>query len=188
MAFIALLDANVLYPQYLRDIYLRLSQAGLFQVRWSEEILDEMSRNAKEQVGPDRAHQIDRTVAMMKRHFSDAMVTGYEHLLPAMTNNKKDRHVLAAAIVGRVDVIVTNNVKHFPVASRASYDIDVQRADQFLCYQWDVGDPDDVVGVLEHWAHQLDEPSYTTQDLLQRVLSKQVPNFSQTVLDYLAPS
>lgn len=76
MAFVALLDANVLYPQYLRDIYLRLCQAGLFQVLWSEEILDEMSRNAKQRVGPDRAHQIDHTISMMKKHFPDAMVSG----------------------------------------------------------------------------------------------------------------
>jgi predicted nucleic acid-binding protein len=188
LAFVALLDANVLYPLYLRDIYLRLCQAGLFQVRWSEEILNEMSRHAKEQVGPDRAHQIDRTIAMMKHHFRDAMVTGYEHLIPSMTNNEKDQHVLAAAIVGRADVIVTNNVRHFPEASCAPYNIDVQRADQFLCYQWDVEDPDDVVAVLEHWAARLDSPPYTLPDLLEKVLSKQVPNFSQTVLDYLDAS
>ena len=185
MAFVALLDANVLYPQYLRDIYLRLSQAGLFQVRWSEEILNEMSRNAKEQVGSERAHQIDHTVAMMKHHFRDAMVTGYDHLIPSMTNDEKDRHVLAAAIVGRADVIVTNNVRHFPESSCAPYNIDVQEADQFLCYQWDVEDPDDVVAVLEHWAAQLESPPYTLPDLLQKMLSKQVPNFGQTVLDYL---
>jgi hypothetical protein len=61
----------------------------------------------------------------------------------------------------------------------------VQGADQFLCYQWDVEDPDDVVGVLEHWARQLGHPPYTLRDLLQKVLSKQVPCFSQTVLDHI---
>lgn len=185
MTFVALLDANVLYPQYLRDIYLRLCQAGLFQVRWSEQILDEMSRNAKKQVGPERIHQIDRTIIVMKQHFPDAMVSGYENLIPSLTNDEKDRHVLAAAIVGRADVIVTNNTKHFPRESCAPYNISVQGADQFLCYQWDVEDPDDVVGVLEHWARQLDHPPYTLRDLLQKVLSKQVPCFSQTVLDHV---
>ena len=147
-----------------------------------------MSRNAKERVGLDRAHQIDRTIAMMKHHFPDAMVTDYEPLIPSMTNNEKDRHVLAAAIVGRADVIVTNNVRHFPEASCAPYNIDVQKADQFLCYQWDVEDPDDVVAILGHWAAQLNSPPYTLQDLLEKVLSKQVPDFSQTVLDYLDAS
>lgn len=185
MAFVALLDANVLYPQYLRDIYLRLCQAGLFQVRWSEEIPDEMSRNAKKRVGPDRAHHMDRTVAKMRQHFPEAMVTGYENLIPSLTNDEKDRHVLAAAIVGRADVIVTNNAKDFPEESCAPYNIDVQGADQFLCYQWDVEDPDDVVAVLEHWARQLNNPPLTPEDLLRQVLSKQVPRFSQTALDYI---
>lgn len=93
--------------------------------------------------------------------------------------------MLAAAIVGRADAIVTNNSRHFPKESCAPYDISVQEADEFLCYQWDVEDPDDVVRVLEHWAQQFNHPPNTLQDLLQQVLNKQVPRFSQTVLDHI---
>jgi predicted nucleic acid-binding protein len=186
LAFTALLDANVLYPQYLRDIYLRLCQAGLFRVLWSEEILDEMSRNVKKHVSEQQASQIDRTVLMMKRHFPEAMVTNYEPLIPSMTNDAKDRHVLAAAIVGRADVIVTNNEKHFPSSSCEPYNIDVQSADQFLCYQWDVEDPVAVISILEHWASVLENPPYTLEDLLRQVLSNQVPEFSNLVLDHLS--
>lgn len=121
----------------------------------------------------------------MRRHFPDARVSGYESLIPSLTNDGKDRHVLAAAIVGRADVIVTNNIKDFPEESCAPYNIDVQGADQFLCYQWDVEDPDDVVAVLDHWTRQLNDPPFTLEDLLRQVLSKQVPDFSQTVLNYL---
>ncbi len=48
MPIVALLDANVLYPPYLRDLLLRLAQAGVYQPRWSAEILDEVARNVKE--------------------------------------------------------------------------------------------------------------------------------------------
>jgi hypothetical protein len=48
LAFVALLDANVLYPAYLRDALLRLAEAEVYQVKWSRQILDEMSRNVLE--------------------------------------------------------------------------------------------------------------------------------------------
>ena len=41
VAAIAVYDANVLYPNTLRDLLIRLARAGLVQARWSEQILDE---------------------------------------------------------------------------------------------------------------------------------------------------
>lgn len=52
MPFVALLDANVLYPVYLRDLLLRLAQAGVYQPRWSAEILGEVARNVKADATP----------------------------------------------------------------------------------------------------------------------------------------
>lgn len=120
MAFTALLDANVLYPAYLRDVLLRIAAAEVYQVRWSEQILDEMARNLKRKVSAPRHHEIDRMVEKMKTAFPEAMVTGHENLIPSMTNHEEDRHVLAAAVRGRADVIVTSNLKHFPRSARAS--------------------------------------------------------------------
>lgn len=45
MSIIAFLDACVLYPATLRDVLLILSESGLYQVRWSSDVLDEMERN-----------------------------------------------------------------------------------------------------------------------------------------------
>ncbi|HLI35922.1 MAG TPA: hypothetical protein VKV80_01080 [Streptosporangiaceae bacterium] len=42
MAFIVVYDANVLYPDTLRDLLLRIAQSGMVQAKWSNEILDEM--------------------------------------------------------------------------------------------------------------------------------------------------
>ncbi|CAN5444117.1 hypothetical protein BH11CYA1_BH11CYA1_10680 [soil metagenome] len=48
--------------------------------------------------------------------FPDALISRhrYEKLIDSMTNDKKDRHVLAAAVVAKVEVIVTNNLGVFP--------------------------------------------------------------------------
>ena len=41
----AVLDANVLYPARLRDLFLRLAIAGLYRALWSERIFDECFEN-----------------------------------------------------------------------------------------------------------------------------------------------
>ncbi len=152
MAFIALLDANVLYPQYLHDALLRFAAAGFYQPRWSEQILDEASRNLKEDRTEQQQRSIDRRFAKMRKAFPEAMVTAYEPLISAMTNDEKDRHVLAAAIAGHTDLIVTSNIGDFPPEACAPYDIDVQPPDDFLCYQFDLEDPERVIEILDHWA------------------------------------
>ncbi|MCA1717453.1 MAG: PIN domain-containing protein, partial [Actinobacteria bacterium] len=123
MAFVALLDANVLYPAYLRDALLRLAEAEIYQVRWSRQILDEMARNVLEN-NPDLPEEkIESLVRTMERAFPEAMVTEHEPLIPSMTNDPKDRHVMAAAVRGRADVIVTSNVRDFPPEACEPYDV-----------------------------------------------------------------
>ena len=73
MAFVALLDANALYPAYLRDALLRLAYAGVYQVRWTRQILDEMSRNILEN-NPDLPEEnMERLVRTMERAFPEAI-------------------------------------------------------------------------------------------------------------------
>jgi len=37
----AIYDANILYPAPLRDLFIRLAQAGVVRARWTETIYDE---------------------------------------------------------------------------------------------------------------------------------------------------
>lgn len=44
MAFIAVYDANVLYPNTLRDLLIRIAQLPhLVQAKWTEDILNEVT-------------------------------------------------------------------------------------------------------------------------------------------------
>jgi len=45
MAFVVVDDAAVLYPAPLRDLLLRVARTGLVRAHWTEQILDECSRN-----------------------------------------------------------------------------------------------------------------------------------------------
>jgi predicted nucleic acid-binding protein len=99
VAFPAFLDTCVLYPAYLCDTLLRLAEVSAYRPLWSTQVLDELRRNLVERgLPPDR---VDRRITQMTRSFPDAMVTGYESLIDGMSNDPKDRHVLAAAVRAR---------------------------------------------------------------------------------------
>jgi predicted nucleic acid-binding protein len=129
---VVLLDANVLYSAPLRDLLLQLAVAGVFQARWSADIDDEWRRNLLA-VRPELASQIALTHAMMHRAVPDALVTGYHSRISELSlPDPDDRHVLAAAITTAANVIVTFNLKDFPAAAIAPYDIEAQHPDTFL--------------------------------------------------------
>jgi hypothetical protein len=112
MPLVALLDADVLFPETLRDTLLRLAAEGCFRLHWSLEILDEARRNLVRQgrMSPERAK---RLVEVMSAAFPDAMVNDFSHLVDQMPCHAKDRHVAAAALHVGAQVIVTSNVRDF---------------------------------------------------------------------------
>jgi hypothetical protein len=128
-----LLDACVLYPQYLRDVLLRLAHPsrGLYSPRWSPLILAEVERNLVQRAGID-ARRAAAMIALMRKHFPEAEVAPSDALVATMTNHPKDRHVLAAAVFGECDLLVTDNVKDFPEPSCAPHRVSVVSADRFL--------------------------------------------------------
>jgi hypothetical protein len=103
-------------------------------------------------------------------------VTSYTEIIPTMKNHEGDRHVLAAAIVGKADVIVTDNLTHFPQSVCRDFDLEVQTADQFLLHALSLYP--DVVG--EVFLAQVDgsQPSTTVANALSRA-EKRLPSFVQ---------
>jgi len=131
VAFLAVLDACILYPVELRNLLLCVAEQGLYRPLWSEKILSEMRRSILRKNQHLSDGQLDHLVTQMKTAFPEAMISAYEQLEAAMTNDPKDRHVLAAAVRGRADVIVTLNLKHC-----LPYDVDVQTPDDFLVHAY----------------------------------------------------
>ena len=94
---------------------MQLAVTDLFKAKWSEDIhrewIDALMRNE-----PHRDYAaLERTRDLINDATHDCLVTGYEALIPSLElPDPGDRHVLAAAIVGRCDVIVTQNLRDFP--------------------------------------------------------------------------
>jgi len=128
----ATLDADVLLPITLADTLLRLAEEGFYRPHWSAEVLDEVVRNLVTKFGlaPSAAR---KRVDHMTGAFPEALVAGYQRLVPTMANDPKDRHVLAAAIRSGSQVIVTRNLRHFPIELLREFDIEAQPPDLFCC-------------------------------------------------------
>ncbi|HEV2346742.1 MAG TPA: PIN domain-containing protein [Actinocrinis sp.] len=135
----ALYDANVLYPNTLRDLLIRIGQSGLVEAKWTDMILDEMLRSlAKNRPDIDEA-KLDVLRARVNEAVLDASVTGFEELIPGLDlPDPDDRHVLAAAIKCGAQVIVTNNVRHFPQSVLSRWGIEAKRPDEFVLDQIDL--------------------------------------------------
>ena len=110
---LVVLDACVLANFSLCDTLLRLAEPPrLFDPKWSDEIIRETTRTLESKLGwPNSltAH-LEKE---LRAHFSAAWIAGYEPLIPRMTNDEKDRHVVAAAVHGEASIILTLNLRHF---------------------------------------------------------------------------
>jgi predicted nucleic acid-binding protein len=124
VAFRVLIDACVLVPYQLCDAMLTLAEQGLFTPLWSQQILDETERALTTKLGidPDRAR---KRIAAMTSAFPHAMVDNYTDLIKVMRCHKKDRHVLAAAVRGDAQTLVTTNLEDFPAEAAEPYDIEI---------------------------------------------------------------
>ena len=129
----ALLDANVLYSAPIRDLFLQLARDGMYMARWTAAIQDEWT-GALLRHSPNIKHKaLQRTLRKMDESFQGALLTGYEQLVDGLVlPDPDDRHVLAAAISGQCNVLVTRNVKHFPEESLVPFSIRLQLPDDFL--------------------------------------------------------
>lgn len=163
---IALYDACVLHPPALRDLLVRLADAGLVRARWTEQILDEVFESILRRRPDLDAARLARTRRMMCDAVPDCLVTGYERLIDALDlPDLDDRHVVAAAIHGGATVIVTANLKDFPAPVLAPLGIEAMGPDAFVEGLVDT-EPDSVLGVLRAQVGALRSPPRELSELL----------------------
>lgn len=179
MIFSAVLDTNALYPFSLRDTLLRLAELELYTPLWSERILEEMRRNLVERQITDE--QAERILTAMRGAFEEAEVDAAEidRLEPAMTNDPKDRHVLAAAVAAGSELIVTFNLDDFPAEACEPLGVEAIHPDDFLLDLYDLS-PDGVRAALEQQAADL-HPPWPLNQLLSALEVAGVPRFVAAV-------
>ncbi|MHB8225059.1 PIN domain-containing protein [Acidithiobacillus sp.] len=168
--FTVLLDACVLYPAPLRDLLMRLTLSGLFRARWTNQIHEEWIENLLANRPDIQREKLERTKTLMNSSVLDCLVFGYDFLIEVITlPDPDDRHVVAAAIWGQADLIVTFNLKDFPSDALSQYNLEAKHPDDFLCEQFDLQGAKVIQAVAEHRA-ALKNPRKTQVEYLDTLL------------------
>ena len=178
--FTAFYDANVLYPAELRNLLMHLAIIGLFRAKWSGDVHEEWISSLLKKRPDLTRDKLERTRSLMDKHAVDALVIGYEDMISGLhLPDPNDRHVLAAAIRGRADVIVTMNLRDFPAEALGPFGIEAMHPDEFILYLLGLA-PEAVVAAAENHRQSLKNPSKTLSEYLE-ALERQ--NLTRTVAE-----
>ncbi|MBK8753037.1 MAG: PIN domain-containing protein [Candidatus Competibacteraceae bacterium] len=176
--FTVVYDACVLYPAPLRDLLMWLALTDLYRARWSDCIHDEWISNLLEQRLDLTAAMLERTRSLMNQSVRDALVTGFELLIPTITlPDPDDRHVVAAAIHSGASLIVTFNLKDFPAEALRPYNLTAQHPDDFILDLLDL-QPALVCQAVANQRRTLKNPPKTVDEYLDTLLKQ---GLTQTV-------
>ncbi len=173
--YTAFLDANVLYSAAIRDICMEVALANIYRAKWSARVHDEwIEALLRNRPDLERA-KLDRTRDLMDRSIPSATVSGYAPLVESipLANDPDDRHVVAAAIVGECDLIVTSNLSHFPNETLRRFGLEAQRPDDFLANQLDL-EPCTFCAAVRRARIGKRHPSYSVEEYLFNLIQQEL--------------
>ncbi|WP_293751624.1 PIN domain-containing protein [uncultured Paraglaciecola sp.] len=175
--YTVILDACVMYPAPLRSYLLYLAQTGLYRARWTDQIHDEWIRNLiKNNPSLDR-RKLERTRQLMDAHMPDCLVEGYDSLVESIElPDLDDRHVVAAAIKGQAEGIITFNLKDFPDNKLVTYELSAIHPDTFLSDMFELS-PSAAIQAAQKQRGALKRPPMSVDDYLDCLLRQQLPRF-----------
>lgn len=166
----AVLDTCVIYPSVLREILIGAAVAGMYRPLWSERIFGEWMR-AVVKLGPLAVAQAEAEAAAMRHQFPQAMVREQPGIAARLLlPDPDDVHVLAVAIGGHADAIVTFNATDFPRHVLAAEGITRRDPDGFL-WELQSGDPaamDAILQGVQDKASRIDGAPASLKSLLKR--------------------
>ncbi len=160
-----LVDAQV------RDLFCEMADAGLIELFWSDEILEETRRVLINRLAKAPS-AVDRLLNSFRSAFPGGALgaeTGFIAELEIPDPN--DRHVIASAVLGECDVLVTFNTKDFPPGVLSRWDLevmDVDRALGFLACRF----PNKIADVVTACRTKLMKPVRSQEDYLARLAER----------------
>lgn len=175
-----LLDTCVLYPTVMREMLLGVARNGAFTPLWSGRILEEWARAARK-LGPTGEPQARGEIALIRAAWPKAEVTW----APSLENrlwlpDPADTHVLAAAIAGSADQIVTLNAKDFPKNILAEEGLERIAPDELLRSLWQA-DPDMLAEVGEVVRQEAERLSGQPWDIRKLMKKARLPKLGKAL-------
>lgn len=163
--FKCVLDTNVIYPLWIRDLLLWFAYYELYTPKWSHNIASEwIAVMTRKGISKEEAH---KRANVINKAFPDALVKNYEPLIDTLSlPDMDDRHVLAAAIKTNADLIITNNLKDFPQKYLNEFGLKSKCPDDFFTDIIDLN-PDIAVQAFRKLVLNKKRPPYDEYDVLE---------------------
>ena len=182
--YTALLDACVLYSIAMTDALISLAVTGLFAAKWTQAIEAEwmaaLVRSRPELQGRLAFRRDSMRLAVPDWEVPEA---AWKPLaIGLVLPDANDHHVLAAAIAGHVDCIVTTNLKDFPSEAIAEYGVEVIHPDQFMINQWDL-DQLTAIATFKRMRARRKKPEETAEGFAQALERHGLPATAQRLRD-----
>lgn len=163
--YTALVDACALYPVFIADTLLTMHRTNLCTVKWTRRIEDEWM-NALLRDRPELEPRLPKRRDAMRDAVLDWEIApeAYEKLMPGLQlPDANDVHVMAAAIAGHADCIITTNLKDFPEEVLMPHGIEVIHPDDFFVFQLDL-DPIAALAAFKKMRARLRKPAFTPEE------------------------
>ncbi|WP_456388902.1 RSP_2648 family PIN domain-containing protein [Profundibacter sp.] len=176
-----LIDACVLYPTVMREVLLGVAAIGLFTPLWSGRILEEWARAAAK-LGDGFEDMARGEIALLKARWPEAEVV-YPAELEASLHlpDPNDTHVLAAAIAGKADVLLTMNLKDFPTRIVSAHGV-VRRDPDGMLREMFADSPDVVGQVAENVRQVAEQLSGEAQDMRKLMKKARLPRLAKALV------
>jgi predicted nucleic acid-binding protein len=180
----AVLDANVLYDDFVRDMLLSLFAAGLYEAKWTDKITQEWVIHLLANNPRTSKSKLDRTVGLMNRVTPAALVERYEQYIgQVIIPDKDDRHVVAAAIACGAQKVVTYNLRDFPNRVLAAFGVVAESPDKFFS-DLIIDDTDRCVEVFRAMRLRLRVPPLTADQFLDAMKDKRLAQTAVLLAKY----
>ena len=178
--YTALLDACVLHPMATADALMSLASAGLYAAKWSRTVEAEWIASIEER-RPDLRGRLDYRRDQMREAVPNWEVEerAWQSLAAGLTlPDPNDAHVLAAALAGHADCIVTANLRDFPIDVVGPLGIEIIHPDQFIVAQWDL-DQLVAVAAFKRMRARWQIPQATAEDVAAAIERAGLPATAQ---------
>jgi predicted nucleic acid-binding protein len=172
-------DASVLYSALLRDMLIQAALEKAFTLRWSAEVQVEW-RQALLANRPDLAEaRILRTQRLLEAALPSAAISGFHARVAGLIlPDPDDRHVLAAAIHGGCEIIVTHNLADFPASALAPYNITAMHPDAFFAQVLEDA-PLPLIKAMRTLRLRLKSPAYSKEEFLSLLIRHGLPSTAE---------
>ncbi|RZW07902.1 MAG: PIN domain-containing protein [Rhodobacteraceae bacterium] len=175
-----LIDACVLYPTFLRELITEWAATGGFTPLWSDRILEEWRRAAARN-GPADQRIAEAEIAALSARFPAAIVAVDARTEAALhLPDPDDNHVLAAAIDGGADELLTLNVRDFPTNALAAHDLMRRHPDEFLLEAFHA-EPDRIGAIVETALHRAASVGIDTSNRRALLKRARVPRLAKAL-------